>query len=125
MSQTVYGDMRPAVFPPFHTDFGYMASQVTTAAYVIYGMAHGWVGKDKATIMLIETGGVNGALYQIQGSLDGINWTTLKTDAPLVASGVVYETISNLWTQLRINIIDAIAPNHATVAIQAMFKSLL
>jgi hypothetical protein len=125
MSQLVDGDRRPTVFPVWHVDFGYTPSQVTTNAYVIYGAAHGWVGKDKATIMLTETGGANGALYQVQASLDGTNWVTLKTDVALAASAVVYETITDLWTQLRINIIDAIPASHATVAIEVMYKTLM
>lgn len=112
-----------ATFPPWFVSFGYAVSQVTTNAYVTYGTAHGWVGKTQATIILIETGGINGALYQVQGSLDGTNWYTIKTNQPLVAGNIVQETITDLWSQLRIQIIDAVAGNHATVKIQLMYKA--
>lgn len=118
--------VRPATFPPGPLAFCGSANQVTTAAYAVYGVSPAyWTTIVKGTIVLRETGGANGALYWVQGTLDGTNWVTLKKDQPLIASGIVYETITDLWAQLQIQIIDAIAASHATVEIKEYYESLL
>lgn len=69
----------------------------------------------KLTVYLIETGGSNDILFKIQGSMDDSNWEDLKAETTLAASGTAYETLTDNWLHIRIQIKAASAGSQGTV----------
>lgn len=91
-----------------------------------YAVIATWWVKDvgKATIVFRETGGVNGVTYQIEGSLDGTNYTVLDTstgvDVVVVANGMEYETIVELWEYLKISIKSTVGGSHGDGSVELL-----
>lgn len=100
-----------------------IAGTATTGSYA--NLLLMWIRDcDYITIFLHETGGANAALYSIDVSHDGTVWHNKKTDVNLAADGEAIETMSELWAWIRVQIKDAAAPNHATVAADALARKI-
>jgi len=94
-----------------------VATTATTNAYVTLGTLY-LSGCTKTNIWLRETN-VNAVMYSIDGSMDNTNWTNLKTDQDIAKNASVYETLTDLWRYVRVQIIDKVGGTHGSVEMKA------
>jgi hypothetical protein len=90
--------------------------QVTTNAYATCVQINfgGW---DRLLMQLSESAGQN-VMYSLDASIDGSLWTNLKTNVDLLASGTQWESLTDLWPYVRIQIIDKFSGTHGTVTVK-------
>lgn len=85
----------------------------STAAYVEV-IASTFVGDaTKVLIMFGESIGANGVTFKISASSKGLSWIVLKT-VPVAAGTMTYETLTDAWRYIKIEIIDTIPASHGT-----------
>jgi len=87
-------------------------SLVSTAAYAQIGIQYR-AGYKKTLIYLRETGGAESFMYRIQLGITQTILETIKTDVSVAASGTAYETLTDAWPWVKVDIIDD--SGHATV----------
>lgn len=91
-------------------------TQVTTNAYVALSNFPTYIGNsDKLTVVLTETAAQD-TMYRIELSNDNSVWIVQKTDANLLASTSVNETLTDRWAYIRISVIDKVGGTHGSVA---------
>lgn len=89
-------------------------NETSTNSYVSMGSAR-IEDFSKMTIYLRETGGANDVLFKIDVSMDNANWINVKAEDTLSASEKHYETLSDVWHYVRVQIKSAVAGSHGTV----------
>lgn len=118
--------MTKTIYPPQHIQLPWVEkSTATTATTNAYATLVSFVtkDKDKHTFVLRETAGED-VMYEIQGTLDGTNWVTIVTDQDISANGTAYETLTDLWDNVRIRIIDKVGGTHGSVAFDALARKM-
>lgn len=102
----------------------------TTASFVDLPLLDGtasWFKPSRltTTIVFYNTGGANGASWQVLGSLDGTDFTPVVLASANVAFGTTGNTtITTYWPWLKIQVKDQVAASHTTVkALGAAFQS--
>jgi len=78
---------------------------VTSAAYVT-AVTLDFQPYNKMLIHILETGGAESMIYRIQGSVDGTNYVIIVAATNVAASGEEYETFTDAWRRLRVQVID-------------------
>jgi len=108
---SVNGDWSPAKNSPYVTE---TKTQASANAYASMGSI--WIGNlTKMTISVRETGGAKDVLFKIDVSMDGTVWKNIMAEDTLSASEHHYETLSDAWRWLRVQIKSALADNHGAV----------
>lgn len=83
----------------------------TTAAYVT-ALTKTFQNYSKMLLHIIETGGAQSMKYKIHGSVCGTTWHEIVAATDLAASADEYETITDAWSFIRVQVIDD--SGHAT-----------
>ena len=118
MTKTIYN---PSTQLPYRTHT--VSTTATTNAYVTLGTLY-LTDCTKTNIWLKETN-VNAVMYSIDGSQDGgTTWENLKTNQDLAKNASAYETITDLWTRIRVQIIDKVGGTHGSVRMNALSEKM-
>jgi len=98
------------------------ASQVTTDAYAdILEISREDVDLPVILIEVLEIGGVNGITYRVLASEDATNWKQLTsnvdslTEWPVAASGHSYQTLTDAWLNLKVQVKATVGASQGTV----------
>ena len=108
-------DGRWGLVTPYRTHT--VATKASTNAYVTLGTLY-LATSTKTTIMLRETN-VNAVMYSIDLSMDNIKWKNKVTDQDIAKNAIEFETITDLWRYVRVQIIDKVGGTHGSVELKA------
>jgi len=96
------------------------ATQTTTNAYVNHTRNFIWIADlTKLTIVIRETN-VNAITWSIDVSHNSTNWINIKTDQALAKNATTYETLTDVWRYIRLQIKSTVADAHGTVDMYIM-----
>lgn len=86
--------------------------QTSTNNYVTEALVFVYPWQNK--IIYILENNVNAIEYSIDGSMNGTDWHNLTTDKDIAKNGDAYETVTDAWVFLRVQIKSDVAGTHST-----------
>lgn len=92
-----------------------VASQATTntMADLLVILSQNW--KDKMVIWIKEEN-THDIQYQILASNDNSRWETIKGATVLLTNGSTYQTLSDPWIYVKIQVMDNVSGTHGSVS---------
>lgn len=92
--------------------FAYELAQTSTNSYVTEILAYVLPWQNK--IVYVKENNVNAISYSVDGSMDGTDWHNLVTDVAVAKNGDSYQTLTDAWVWLRVQIKSTVAATHST-----------
>lgn len=81
-------------------------------AYATFLTAYVYPWQNKL-IYVIENN-VNAITYSVDGSVDNANWVRIVTDQAIAKNGSDYQTVTDAWIWLRVQVKSTAAGTHST-----------
>lgn len=81
-----------------------------TETNIVLAYVYPWQNK----LVYIKENNVNAISYRIDGSMDKVNWVNLHALADIGKNGDDYQTLTDAWVWIRVQIKSTAAGTHST-----------